>query len=649
VTGGDPAPADEPGPRFTAVVGLSHDAIIEHTPDGVVTSWNAAAERMFGWTAAEAIGRRSTLIVPAERHAEDEGLLARTRDGGVIRDLQTIGVTRDGRVLYVSVTASPLRDATGRVTGGLRIVQDVTARRQDDIVSARLAAIIDSSDDAIVSKDLRGVIMSWNRAAERIFGWTAVEVIGRHITLIIPEDRRPEEDDVLSRIARGERVDHFETVRVTKDGRYLDISLTVSPIRDAAGCVVGASKIARDITDRRRMEQERDRLLTREQQARAEAEALNRTKDEFLATVSHELRTPLNAIFGWARILESGAVDDATRDRAIGAIVRSASAQSRLVEDLIDLSRVVTGRMRLDFEKLDLKTVIEAALEAVRPAANAKGITLTAALDGRIGTIVGAADRLQQVVWNLVMNAVKFTPRGGRIDVSLGRVDGSAEITVADTGEGIRAELLPHVFERFRQGDSSSTRAHAGLGLGLALVRHLVELHGGRVRAESPGEGRGSTFTVELPLTLWSARDGLGRDPAETSDAHAMLRGLRVLVVDDDEEALEVTVVALRNAGADVRTAGSAFRAYDAVDSWDPHILVSDLAMPGEDGFMLLRAMRSTFTRRGLDLAAIAVTAYGTPEYEARARQAGFDLYLTKPVDPARLATAIASLTRRAS
>jgi PAS domain S-box-containing protein len=373
-------------------------------------------------------------------------------------------------------------------------------RLRGEEAPAYLAAIVDSSHDAIVAKTVDGVITAWNPGAERMFGWTAAEAVGRHVTLIIPEERRAEEDDVLARILRGERVDHFETVRVAKDGRRLDVSLTVSPVRDAAGRIIGASKVARDVTGRRHAEEERMRLLASERRARAQAEALNRTKDEFLATVSHELRTPLNAIFGWARMLQSSALDDDARARAVDAIVRSASAQAHLVEDLLDLSRIVTGRMRLDLEPLDLRTVIDAALEGVRPAAHAKNVALTATLDDGVGPLLGASDRLQQVIWNLVMNAVKFTPHGGRVQVSLRRVEGSAEIVVADTGEGISADVLPHVFERFRQEDSSTTRAHAGLGLGLALVRHLVELHGGHVRAESPGKGQGATFTVTLPL-----------------------------------------------------------------------------------------------------------------------------------------------------
>ena len=335
---------------------------------------------------------------------------------------------------------------------------DEQAERLDGLyLQARLAAIVDSSDDIIVSKTLDGVITSWNPSATRVFGWTAAEAVGRHITLIIPRERWAEEDDVLARIRRGERVDHFETVRVTKDGRFVDVSITVSPVRDASGRIVGASKIARDISERRRLEEARAAVLAREREARQQAEALSRTKDELLATVSHELRTPLNSIFGWARMMQSSDMDDSGRLRAINAIIRNVSALGRLVEDLLDLSRVVTGRMRLDVRPVDFTTVIEAAMETVRPAANAKGVALGTTTHGSIRMIRGAPDRLQQVVWNLLMNAVKFTPRGGRVDVSLRRTNSMLEMQVSDTGEGIAPELLPHIFDAFRQGDGSST------------------------------------------------------------------------------------------------------------------------------------------------------------------------------------------------
>ena len=511
------------------------------------------------------------------------------------------------------------------------------------VTRARLAAIVDSSDDVIVSKTLDGVITSWNSTAERVFGWTAAEAIGRHITLIVPDDRRAEEEDVLARLRRGERIDHFETVRRTKDGRLIDMSITVSPVKDSIGRVVGASKVARDITDRRRLEEQRARLLAHEQEARQRAEALNNAKDELLATVSHELRTPLNAIFGWARLMESGTLDEKGRDRAIGIILRNATAQARLVDDLLDLARIASGSMRLDFDRVDLNAVVETALETVRPAAHSKDITLVTDLDRTVGSIEGAPDRLQQVMWNLLLNSVKFTPHGGRIEVSSRQTAASVTVSVKDTGQGIAADVLPYVFEPFRQEDSSSTRAQGGLGLGLALVRRLVELHGGDVVAESAGKGLGSTFTVSLPLPA-ARPTPVARS---TGNGRRALDGARVLVVDDDPEFLDLTAIVLRRAGAEVRTASSAARAHEVIEAWRPDVVLTDLAMPGEDGITLGSAIRTIFAERNAAIAIVAVTAYATAESRARATRAGFDLYLTKPVDPAELASAVAGVLRR--
>jgi PAS domain S-box-containing protein len=522
---------------------------------------------------------------------------------------------------------------------------DTDHEEPEAVSRARLAAIVASSDDVIVSKTLDGIITSWNPAAERTFGWTAAEAIGRHITLIVPDDRRAEEDDVLARIRRGERVDHFETVRRTKDGRFLDMSITVSPVKDGSGHVVGASKVARDITERRRLEAQRKLLLTNEQEARRQAEALNNAKDELIATVSHELRTPLNAILGWARMLQSGDLDEAGRARAVNAIVRNAAAQTRIVDDLLDLSRITTGRMRLDFERMDLNATIEAALETIRPAARAKDLTLVVALDRTLEAIRGAPDRLQQVAWNLLMNSVKFTPPGGRVEIASRRRSDSVALVVTDTGQGIAADVLPHVFEPFRQEDSSSTRAQGGLGLGLTLVRRLVELHGGTVMAESEGKDRGATFTVTLPQR--SPRLIAGREGAGAAEGDRSLDGVRVLVVDDDPDFLDLSAMILRRAGAQVRATSSAARAYDVIDSWLPNVVLTDLAMPGEDGFMLASAARAIFSARHAPVSMVAVTAYGTPESRARAARAGFDLYLTKPIDPDDLAAEVAGVIRK--
>jgi CheY-like chemotaxis protein len=398
------------------------------------------------------------------------------------------------------------------------------------------------------------------------------------------------------------------------------------------------------------------RLLEKEQRARAAAEAASRAKDEFLAVLSHELRTPLNAVYGWARMLRAGEIEGEAVPRALDVIMRNANAQVQLIDDMLDVSRIVTGKMRLDVRAVDLKAVVEAALDAVRPAAEAKGLRLQPVLDPQAFGITGDPDRLQQVVWNLLINAVKFTPRGGRIQVHLERVSSLVEITVSDTGQGIPPDVLPHVFERFQQGDSTSTRRHTGLGLGLALVRHLVELHGGSVEASSAGEGQGATFVVKLPVAIargdaGAARPRRGRvHPTATAvmaTAGPPLRGLRVLVVDDDRDGLDLVAAILINAGAEVRTAGSAADGLEAVQTWDPDVLISDIEMPGEDGYAFIRRVRALEGAAAGRTPAIALTAYGRVEDRLRTLSAGYTMHVPKPVDPAELVVVVAALTAR--
>jgi PAS domain S-box-containing protein len=350
----------------------------------------------------------------------------------------------------------------------------------------RLAAIVNSSEDAIVSKSLDGIVQTWNNAAERMFGYTAHEIVGKSIRLIIPADRMSEEDSVLGRIRAGVSIEHFETVRQRKDGTLVDISLSVSPIKAANGRVVGASKIARDITAQRRL-------------ARALEEA-NRVKDEFLATLSHELRTPLNAVLGYTRMLRDGHIAEDRQEHAIDIIERNAKVLSQLVGDVLDVSSIVTGKVTLKIGTCDLAAMASAGVDMVRPSADAKGIAMRLHGTGMPLTIHCDPARLQQVLWNLLTNAVKFTPRGGGIDTSVAIENSMAKITVSDTGVGIRPEVLPYVFQRFWQADTTVTRQLGGLGLGLALARHFVELHGGTLTAESKGEGLGATFTITLPI-----------------------------------------------------------------------------------------------------------------------------------------------------
>ena len=517
-------------------------------------------------------------------------------------------------------------------------------------VAIHLAAIIASSDDAIVSKTLEGVIMSWNPGAQRIFGYTPDEAIGQNIRLIIPPDRWSEEDEVLARIRRGERIDHFETIRRAKDGHLLNISLTVSPVKDKTGKIVGASKVARDITERKRAEEERERLLALEKESRREAEEASRLKDEFLAVVSHELRSPLNAITGWASLLMMRELDDQTR-HAIETILRNAQTQTKLIADLLDVSRIVSGQLRLNVRPLQLVSVIEAAIEVVQPSADAKSIRIETALDPTTGSIAGDPDRLQQIFWNLLSNAVKFTQNGGRVHVRVQRTDAHVEIVVSDTGRGIDAKLLPYVFDRFRQGDSSTTREHGGLGLGLAIVRHLVELHGGVVSAHSEGAGQGAEFTIQLPILARSQESvetlARRRAGANVSGRVPSLAGLRILVVDDESDAREIVAAILGEAGAEIATASSSRQALDRIEQWKPDLLISDIGMPGESGYDLIRKVRALSADRGGQIPAIALTAYAHLQDRLKILSAGFQMHVPKPIEPIELATVVASLTKR--
>ena len=520
-------------------------------------------------------------------------------------------------------------------------------------VAAYLAAIIASSDDIIVSKTLEGVITSWNPAAERILGYTSAEAVGKNIRMIIPHDRWAEEDEVLAKIGRGERVDHFETVRRAKDGRLLDISLTVSPIRDIDGTIVGASKVARNITERKVAERELERLLLAEKRSRAQAEEASRLKDEFLAVVSHELRTPLNAIMGWASLLKMRNLDEQTM-RAIETIQRNAQTQNQLIGDLLDVSRIVSGQLRLNIRPFELISVINAAIEVIRPSAVAKSIRLQTVLDPAAGPVAGDPDRLQQIFWNILSNAIKFTPSHGRVQVRLQRINSHVEIVVSDTGMGIEPALLPHVFERFRQGDGSTTREHGGLGLGLAIVRHLVELHGGVVRAFSDGEGKGSEFRVELPISVASRsaqiddEDRVHPSVGENlSGAMPSLAGLRILLVDDEPDAREILSAILREAGAEVVTAVGAQTGLELVTRWKPDVLISDIGMPGEDGYELIRKVRALSPDEGGQVPAIALTAFARRQDRLKVLSSGYQTHVPKPVEPIELATVVASVTKR--
>jgi PAS domain S-box-containing protein len=697
--------------------------------------------------------------------------------------------------------------------------RDISEQKKAAAAKAHLAAIVDSADAAIIAKDLDGRIQSCNAAAERLFGYTADELIGREVRILIPAERQSEEDDILARVRRGERIDHFETVRVAKDGRRIDVSLTVSPVRDDSGRVIGASKIARDITQEKQAEAERVRLL---QENAAVTEALNnvgaivasdldrtnvvqgvtdagteltsaefgaffynliddkgesytlytisgvpremfskfpmprntavfeptfkgtavvrsaditndsryghnapyhgmpsghlpvrsylavpvkgrgsevigglffghsqvgrftdqherlalgvaswaavalensrlytsvqeanRIKDDFLASLSHELRTPLNAILGYARMLRSGTIAPDKQKKAVDTIERNATSLTQIVEDVLDVSRIVSGKIRLTVQPVELPDIIRAAVEAIAPAAEARGVRVESILDPHAAPISGDPERLQQVMWNLLSNAVKFTNRGGKVQVRLEHVNSHVEVTVSDTGIGIAPEFLPYVFERFRQADSGITRERPGLGLGLAIARQLTEMHGGSIDAASGGEGKGATFRVKLPLMIvHPVRD---YEPRVHPRAHTTasnlapvdLTSVHVLAIDDEPDAVALVCEVLEAAGARVTTAPSALDALRMLDIETPDVVVADLGMPQLDGFAFIERVRRHANDRVRQIPAAALTAYARSEDRMKALRAGFQMHLAKPIDPAELVTTVAALAKR--
>ena len=470
-------------------------------------------------------------------------------------------------------------------------------------------------------------------AAERENGWTE----GIH-----PDDFERCLGTYL-RAVHGRRAYELEYRLRRFDGEYRWMHDTGVPHYAEDGTFVAYVGSAVDITDGRRAQDERERLLL-------DAEAASRAKDQFLATLSHELRTPLNAVVGWAHMLRSGKLDEAAAARAIDTIDRNARAQSQLISDILDISRIVSGKLRLSVRPVDLAPVVEAALDTVRPSAEAKGIRLQAVLDPAAGPVSGDADRLQQVAWNLLANAIKFTPRNGRVHVRLARIDSHVELRIEDTGIGIGPEFMPHVFELFRQRDGSPSRQHGGLGLGLALVKHLVELHGGSVECASPGEGMGAVFSVRLPLMIVASRTEGVHPTAETGGVMPpapSLEGVSVLVVDDDPDARHLISTLLEERGARVRAVAGSEEALAALEAELPDVLVSDIEMPGQDGYALMRTIRALPPERGGRIPAAALTAYARTEDRMQALLAGFHLHMPKPVQPAELAAVVASLAGR--
>ena len=608
---------------------------------------NRAYANMLGLQPQDIIGRPIVEVIGTDAYEAIRPYVEKVLQGQPAEYSKEVPYKSVG-LRHLIATYRPDLASDGAVVGWVASISDISDRKDTEKALRQFAAIVESTDDAIIGMDLNGLITSWNNAARTLYGYSAEEVIGKSISILIPPEHFQDERQLLAKIRSGERIVHYETLRIAKSGRRIDVSLTVSPIQDATGALIGASKIARDITEQRRVEAEREELLRREHDARAEAEVANRVKDEFLANLSHELRTPLNAIVGWASMLRNDTLTPEETRRAIEIIDRNAKAQTQLIESVLDVSRIVSGKLQFDSRPVEVEKVIEAAIDSMRPAADAKNIKLRLHVSANVPPVSGDFNRLQQVVWNLISNAVKFSPGGTGIDVQLKTVAAQVQIVVKDNGHGIGADFLPHVFERFRQADASTTKKFGGLGLGLAIVRHLVELHGGSVEVESDGEGKGATFTVKLPALSGSVATSPANSEVSLQQnltAKPLLRGLKILLVEDEADTRDLLVQLLSSCEAEVMAAESASEAMELLAQWQADILVSDISMPEVDGYSFIRQVRNGDHQATVP--AIALTAHARGEDRRIALAAGYQEHLSKPVSLHDLAQAIAKLVGR--
>ncbi|HET8698063.1 MAG TPA: PAS domain S-box protein, partial [Gammaproteobacteria bacterium] len=658
--------------RFRVTLASIGDAVIASDLDGRVSFLNGAAETLTGWPANEAVGRPLDEIFKIVHEKTREPVrnpaVLVMRLGRVVGLANhTVLIHRDGSERPIADSAAPIRDGAGAIAGAVLVFRDVTEQRRAEEALAEqrewLETTLESIGDAVIATDVQARIEFMNPVAEHLTGWRLDDARGRvcsEVFRIVNERTRKPVDNPVQRVLAEGTVAGLanHTVLIAADGNEHPIDDSGAPIRNRSGRIVGVVLVFRDITERRRAETERhndaierDRLLESERAARAEAERASRVKDEFVAMVSHELRTPLNAILGWTHLMSQSRDDRDILARGLDVIVRNTRVQAQLISDLLDMSRIVSGKLRLTIEKVDMKPLAEAAIETVQQAADAKGIPIERRLEAT-NAIAGDPARIQQIIWNLLWNAVKFTPDGGQIVVGLRQRGSDVELTVTDTGVGIRREFLPHIFDRFEQGNPSITRRFGGLGLGLAIVKHLVDLHGGSIAAESEGEGKGARFTVLLPAG--SAAEA-AVDPSRSAEARALasvevdaLQGMRILVVEDEKDTLEFLARLLVSRGAEVVTATSAAEALALLPTAQVNVLISDIGLPDVDGYELLREIRRMDASASGGIPAIALTAYARAEDRLLAFRAGYQAHVAKPVDPAELVATILDLAKLA-
>ncbi len=655
--------------RFQELLEFAPDAIVLTNQQGEIVLVNTQTEKLFGYQRDELLGQSVAILIP--EHIQE---LVERRQTLSTRELQVLEVElynlsqreisrgieytivdRTGREILTEMTSRQIETEDGLVT--MSLIRDISARKRAEndkvVAETRYEELFENANDMIYTLDLEGNFTSFNRMAVRLTGYPAAEALGMNIFQVVPHEYHQQiEQHLADGLAVSERANRtFEIEMIGADQGRRPIEVSTRVIYEN-GLAVGVQGIARDITERRRIEDVRAELLAREQEARRVAEDASRMKDDFLAMISHELRAPLTSILGWAQMLRSGSLDRGAAERALLTIERNAKSQAHIVADLLDASRIATGTLSIEAKPVELKGIVEAAVDAVRPMVEAGNLRMQIVLEPWVGPFHGDAERLNQIVWNLLTNAIKFTPPDGLIEVRLERLENKALLIISDTGKGIDPEFLPSIFDRFRQADSSSRRQQGGLGLGLAIVKHLVELHQGAIYAYSGGEGKGSDFMITLPLAieavgqadpdLWQPR----HDPQAEARA-ASLRGARALVVDDDHDTREILSVMLRRYGAEIRTASSAAEAYATFREWPPDILVSDIGMPVEDGYALIEKIRRLTAAEGGEVPAIALTAFAGTQDREHAISSGFHQHLSKPVEPVNLARTVARILGR--
>jgi PAS domain S-box-containing protein len=655
--------------RFKLLVESVRDyAIFMLNPDGVVLTWNAGAERFKGYRADEIIGQHFSRFYTPEALAQKlpEQELKTAREVGVFED-ESWRVRKDGTLFWANVVITAMRNAQGEFIGFAKITRDLTERRahEEDLRRSeeRFRLLVEGVGEyAIFMLDPNGRVATWNVGAERIKGYKPHDIIGQHFSIFYPSEAKESgwpDHELREATEKGSFVD--TGWRIRKDGTRFWANVTITALRDAAGRLIGYAKLTRDLTDAKRAEaielanKHHEEMLDAERSARMAAQRATQLKDEFLATLSHELRTPLNAILGWTQILLRGEAPGGpdAQKKAVEVIDRNARAQVQLIDDLLDLSRIMTGKIRLELQQISFASVVEAAVDSAMPSADTKDIRLKAIYGASRDIVSADAARLQQVVWNLLTNAIKFTPKGGQVHVLIQRVNSHVELSISDTGIGIPESYLPHVFDRFSQRDGSTTRTYGGLGLGLAICKQLVELHGGSIRAASGGEGKGATFFVHLPLSIVQLEDEKYPRVHPTAETQAIesfalpnLEGVHVFSVDDERDARELLQAVLEARGAKVTSFNSAEDALAALKTSKPSVLVCDIGMPKMDGYQLIRTLRAS-EPLGERIPALALTAFARAEDRKRSLVAGYQAHLAKPFDVGEFVLILANLIGR--